>query len=171
MKTDFFQSCGHCWVFQLCWHIECSTFIASSFRFWNTTAGIPTLPLTFFIVMLPKAQDREPGRGEMHRENRGSPAVFSMGRWDTSPSPPSSAWEGRFPELSLLGLGLHTLAWVENVFNSWGRGQSPEVSLRQTELQNQCYFSTALEWQLRSTWATLRRYPTFKSKGEASARW
>ena len=21
-----FQSCGHCWVFQICWHIECSTF-------------------------------------------------------------------------------------------------------------------------------------------------
>ena len=35
MKTDFFQSCGHCWVFQICWHIECSTFTASSFRIWN----------------------------------------------------------------------------------------------------------------------------------------
>ena len=22
MKTDFFQSCGHCWGFQICWHIE-----------------------------------------------------------------------------------------------------------------------------------------------------
>ena len=20
MKTDLFQSCGHCWVFQICWH-------------------------------------------------------------------------------------------------------------------------------------------------------
>ena len=30
MITDFFQSCGHCWVFQFCWHIECSTFTASS---------------------------------------------------------------------------------------------------------------------------------------------
>ena len=27
-----FQSCGHWWVFQICWHIECSTFTASSFR-------------------------------------------------------------------------------------------------------------------------------------------
>ena len=33
MKTDLFQSCGHCGVFQICWHIECSTFTASSFRF------------------------------------------------------------------------------------------------------------------------------------------
>ena len=22
MKTDLFLSCGHCWVFQICWHIE-----------------------------------------------------------------------------------------------------------------------------------------------------
>ena len=26
MKTDLFQSCDHCWVFQISWHIECSTF-------------------------------------------------------------------------------------------------------------------------------------------------
>ena len=23
MKTDLFQSYGHCWVFQICWHFEC----------------------------------------------------------------------------------------------------------------------------------------------------
>ena len=28
-KTDLFQSCGHCWVFQICWHIECNTLTAS----------------------------------------------------------------------------------------------------------------------------------------------
>ena len=37
MKTDLFQSCDHCWVFQICWHIECSTFIATSFRIWNSS--------------------------------------------------------------------------------------------------------------------------------------
>ena len=30
MKTDLFQSCGYCWVVQICWHIECSNFTASS---------------------------------------------------------------------------------------------------------------------------------------------
>ena len=45
MKTDLFQSCGHCWVFQICWHIECSTFTVSSFRIWNSSAGIPSHPL------------------------------------------------------------------------------------------------------------------------------
>ena len=43
MKTNLFQSCGHCWVFQICWHIEHSTCIASSFRVWNSSAGIPSL--------------------------------------------------------------------------------------------------------------------------------
>ena len=55
MKTDLFQSCGHCWVFQICWHIECSTFTASSFRIWNSSAEIPSPALALFIVTLPKA--------------------------------------------------------------------------------------------------------------------
>ena len=50
-----FQSCGHCWVFQICWHIECSTFTASSFRIWNSSTGIPSPPLALVVVMLPKA--------------------------------------------------------------------------------------------------------------------
>ena len=45
MKTDLFQSCGHCWVFQICWHIECSTFTASSFTAmwlegWNSQSQL-----------------------------------------------------------------------------------------------------------------------------------
>ena len=55
MKTDLFQSCGHRWVFQICWHIECSTLTAASFRIWNSSTGIPSPPLALFVVMLPKA--------------------------------------------------------------------------------------------------------------------
>ena len=55
MKTDLFQSCGHCWVFQICWHTECSTFTASSFRIQNSSTGIPSPPPALFVVMLPKA--------------------------------------------------------------------------------------------------------------------
>ena len=55
MKTDLFQSRGHCWVLQICWHIESSTFTASSFRIWNSSAGISSPPLTLFRVMLPNA--------------------------------------------------------------------------------------------------------------------
>ena len=36
-------------------HIECSTLIALSFRIWNSSVGIPSLPPTSFIAMLPKA--------------------------------------------------------------------------------------------------------------------
>ena len=50
-----FSVCGHCWVFQIYWHIECSTFTESSSRIWNSSTGIPSPPLALFVVMLPKA--------------------------------------------------------------------------------------------------------------------
>ena len=55
-EIDLFQFCGHCWIFQICRHIECSTFTASSFRIWNSSTGIPSPPLALFVVfLLPKA--------------------------------------------------------------------------------------------------------------------
>ena len=43
-------------VFQICLHIECSMFTELSFRIWNSSTGIPSPPLTLFVVMLlPKA--------------------------------------------------------------------------------------------------------------------
>ena len=54
MRTDPFQSCGLCWVFQIYWHMECSTLKTSSFRIWNSSVGISSPPLALFIVMLPK---------------------------------------------------------------------------------------------------------------------
>ena len=55
MKTDLFQSCSQCGAFQICWHTECSTFTASSFRIWNSSTGIPSPPLALLIVILSKA--------------------------------------------------------------------------------------------------------------------
>ena len=54
MKTDLFQSWGH-GCFQNCFHIECSTLTASSFRIWNSLDGILSPPLALSIVMFPKA--------------------------------------------------------------------------------------------------------------------
>ena len=34
VKTDLFQSCGHCWVFQICWHIECSILGCILLAYW-----------------------------------------------------------------------------------------------------------------------------------------
>ena len=55
MRTDLFQSCGYCWVFQIYWHIEHSIFTASSFRIWNRSAGIPSPLPALFILLLPKS--------------------------------------------------------------------------------------------------------------------
>ena len=54
MKTDLFQSCGCCWVFQIWWHFECNTLAPASFRIWNSSTGSPSPPPTLFTVMLPK---------------------------------------------------------------------------------------------------------------------
>ena len=56
MKTDLFQSCEHCWLFQICWHIEYSTWKVSSFGIWNSSTGVTSSPLALFVVMLPKAK-------------------------------------------------------------------------------------------------------------------
>ena len=41
--------------FQICWHIECGTLAAASFRIWNSSARILSPPLALFVVMFPSA--------------------------------------------------------------------------------------------------------------------
>ena len=79
MKTDLFQPCDHCWVLQIWWHIECSTFTASSFRIWNSSTGIPSPPLALFVVMLPKADFTSHSR-------------MSGSRWVITPSWLPGSW-------------------------------------------------------------------------------
>ena len=79
MKTDLFQSCGHCWVFQTCCNIECSTFTASSFRIWNSSTEILSPPVALFVVMLSKALSI------LHYRMSGS-------RWVITPSWLSGSW-------------------------------------------------------------------------------
>ena len=52
MKTDLFQSCGHCWVFQICCQIECSTFTASPFTSSDKYKQILILLLLKFYLNL-----------------------------------------------------------------------------------------------------------------------
>ena len=52
VKVGLFQSCDHCWVFQICWHNERKTLMASSFRNLNSSAGISSHPPA---VLLKKA--------------------------------------------------------------------------------------------------------------------
>ena len=88
MKTDLFQFCGHCWVFQIYWNIEFSTFTAQSFRIWNSSTGIPSHSLVLFVVMLPKAHVTSHSR-------------MSGSRWVITPSWLSESWR------SFLYLELH----------------------------------------------------------------
>ena len=83
MKTDLFQSCGHCWVFQIFWQTECSTFTASSFRIWSSSTRIPSPPLALFIVMLSKAHLTSHSR-------------MSGSRWVIRPSWLSGWWRSLF---------------------------------------------------------------------------
>ena len=82
MKTDLFQSCGHCWIFQICWHIECNTFTASPSGIWNSSTGIPSPPLALLIVMVPDAHltshSKMSGSGEWahHRGYLGHEDLF-----------------------------------------------------------------------------------------------
>ena len=73
MKTDLFQYCSNCWVLQICWHTECSTLTASSFKIWNSSSGIPSLPLSLSIVMLLRVYFSSHSR-------------MSVSRWVTTPS-------------------------------------------------------------------------------------
>ena len=54
MKIDPFQSCGYYCTSQICWHTEYSTLTSLSFSTLNCSPGIPSLPLAFWVVMLPK---------------------------------------------------------------------------------------------------------------------
>ena len=55
MRIDLFQSCGHCWVFQICWRNECNTLMASSFRVLRNSTGIPSHPLALLTAVFSKA--------------------------------------------------------------------------------------------------------------------
>ena len=83
MKIDIFQSCSPSWVFQICWHTECSTLTASSFRIWNSSSEIPSSPLALFAVMLPKAH--------LTLDSR-----ISSSRWVITPSWLPGLWRSFF---------------------------------------------------------------------------
>ena len=55
MKTDLFQSCGHCWVFPSLLAYWAQHFHSIIFRIWNSSTGISSPPLALFVMMLPKA--------------------------------------------------------------------------------------------------------------------
>ena len=99
MKTDLFQSCGHCWVFQICWHIECSIFTASSFRIWNSSTSISSLLLALFVVTLSKAHLTSHSR-------------MSGSRWVIKPLWLSGSWRSFFYSSSVYSCHLFLISFA-----------------------------------------------------------
>ena len=99
MKTDLFQYCGHYWVFQICWHIECSTITASSISIWNRSAGIPSPQLALFVVMLRKAHLTSHSR-------------MSGSRWVITPSRLSGSWRSFLYRFSVYSCHLFLISYA-----------------------------------------------------------
>ena len=153
MKTDLFQSCGHCWVFQICWHIECSTLTASFFRIWNSSTGIPWRLLALFIVMLPKAHLTSHSR-------------MSGSRWVITPLWLSGLWRSFFYRSSVYSChrflissasvrSIPFLSYIEPMF-AWN---VPLVSLiflkRSLVFPILLLSSISLHWSLRKAFLSL----------------
>ena len=147
VKTDLFQSCGHCWVFQISWHIECSTFTESSFRIWNSAAESPSPPLALLTVMLPKAHLTSHSR-------------MSGSRWVITPSWLSLLWRSFLYSSSVYSCHLFLissasvrsipfLSFMEHTF-AWN---VPLVSLiflkRSLVFPILLFSSISLHWSLR----------------------
>ena len=164
MKTDLFQSYGHCWVFQICWHIKCGTFTASSFRIWNSSTGIPSPPLALFVVMLPKAHLTSHSR-------------MSGSRWVITPWSLSRSWRS-FLYSSVYSCHLYLissasvrsipfLSFIEPIF-AWNVPLVSLVFLKRSLVFPVLLFSSiSLHWSLKKallcfTGPTGWRYPTSK---------
>ena len=117
MKTDIFQSCGHCWVFQICWHFECSTFTVSSFRIWNSSTGIPSHPLALFVMILSKAHLTSHSR-------------VSGSRWVITPLWLSGLWRSFLYSSSVYSCHLffHYIHWSGLSFPSPGDLPNPGMN-------------------------------------------
>ena len=96
MKTDLFQSCGHCWVFQI-WVQHFHSI--KPFRIWNSSIGIPSPPLALFIVMLPKAHLTSHSR-------------MSGSRWVITPSWLSGSWRSFFFMILVYSCHLFLISYV-----------------------------------------------------------
>ena len=153
MKTDLFQSCDHCWIFQICWHIECSTFTASSLRIWNSSTEIPSPPLALFIVMLPKAHLT------LHSRMSGF-------RWVITPSWLSGSWRSFFYSSSMYSCHLFLissasvrsipfLSFIVPIF-AWNISLVSLIFLKRFLLfPILLFFSISLHWSLRKAFLSL----------------
>jgi len=153
MKTDLFQSSSPCWVFQICWHIECSTFTTSSFMIWNSSIGISSPPLALFVVMLPKA-------------HLGSHSRMSGSRWVITPLWLSGSWRSFLYSSSVYSCyvflissasfrSIPFLSFIETIFE-WNLSLVSLIFLKRSLVFPILLFSSiSLHWSLRKAFLSL----------------
>ena len=163
MKTDFYHCCSHCWVFQICWHIECSTSTASSFRIWNRSTGILSPSLALFIVMLPK--------GHLTSHSR-----MSDSRWVITPSWLSGLWRSFFYSSSVYSCHLFLtssasvrsvpfLSFIVPIF-AWNVPLVSLIFLKRSLVFSHLLFSSIyLHWSLGSLYLSLLFFGILRSNG------
>ena len=153
MKTDLFQSCGHCWVFQICWHIECNTFTASSFKIWKRSTGIPSPQLALFIVMLFKAHLTSHSR--MSGSRWVTTLLWLSGSWRSFLYNSSVYYCHLFLISSASVRSIPCLSFIEPIF-AWN---VPLVSLiflkRSLVFPILLFSSISLNWSLRKAFLSL----------------
>ena len=153
LKTDIFQSCGHCWVFQTCLHIECSSFTTSSFRIWNSSTGIPSPLLALFVVIILKAHLTSHSR-------------MSGSRWVITPSWLSESWRSFLYRSSVYSCHLFLissasvrsipfLSFIEPIF-AWNVPLVSLIFLKRFLIFPILLFSSiSLHWSLRKAFLSL----------------
>ena len=134
-------------VFQICWHIECSTFTALSFRIWNRLTGIPSPSLALFGVLLPKAHLTSHSR-------------MSGSRWVIIPSWLSGSWRSFLYSSSVYSCHLFLIAsasvtpipflsFIEPIF-AWNVPLVSLIFLKKSLVFPVLLFSSvSLHWSLR----------------------
>ena len=140
-------------IFQICWHIECRTFRASSSRIWNSSTGIPSPPLVLFLVMLPKTP--------LTLQSR-----MSGSRWVITPSWLSGSWRSSFYHSSVYSFHLFLissasfssipfLSFIVLIF-AWNVPLVSLVFLKRSLVFPILLFSSiSLHWSLRKAFLSL----------------
>ena len=124
------QPCGHYWVFQICWHIECSTFTASSFRIWNKLKFYLKFNWNSLISTSFVCSDTSKARLTLHSRMSGS-------RWVITASWLSGSWRSFLYNSSVYSCHLFTSTktsyclWCMQVWEADSFKVCPCVDLKQ----------------------------------------
>ena len=151
-KLTISSPVAHCWVFQICWHLECSTFTASSFRIWNSLTGIPSPPLALFILILPKAHLTSHSR-------------MSGSRWVIMPLWLSGSWRSFLYSSSVYSCHLQCwifigrtdveaeapILWPRDAKN-WLTGKDPDAGKDGRQEEKGTTEDKMVEWQHQLYW-------------------